>query len=251
MITEILTQLGLSTEEADLYQALLTHGPQTAVKLGKTSPVKRTYVYRIASELVKKGLVAIQKIDRTTIFTPLSPDYLLAVAEQQKQASTQAQTALEGILPSLKEQFQTFETKPVVSYYEGVAGIKKIFQSIYAPKSEPVYGCVDLEAADAAVPDKIVSELIPLRIKNKLQAISIVADSPAAREVHSKDAQSLRHSQLIDKKEYPLPAEIDVYEDKIALLSFAKGKFAGILIQNQDLATSLKSLFKLAFKKLK
>ena len=51
----------------------------------------------------------------------------------------------------------------------------------------------------------------------------------------------------MNKSTDPLPAEIDVYEDKIALLSFTKGKFVGILIQNQDIATSLKTIFKLAF----
>ena len=55
----------------------------------------------------------------------------------------------------------------------------------------------------------------------------------------------------MDKKTYPLPAEIDVYEDKVAMLSFAKGQFVGLLIQNKDIATSLKTIFKLAFQRSK
>ena len=70
-------------------------------------------------------------------------------------------------------------------------------------------------------------------------------------KLSKRDKKQLRESVLLDKKTYPLPAEIDVYEDKVAMLSFAKGQFVGLLIQNKDIATSLKTIFKLAFQRSK
>lgn len=249
MIDSVLVNIGLSKEQADIYKSLLSNGAQTATQLSRTTRVKRTYVYRICAELVKKGLVVQTKKNHTTIFSPQSPDNLLSLAQSQKQQAEQAQQTLENILPTLKEKYRVVETRPVVTYFEGIEGIKRVFADIYAPKKEPVYGCVDLEKADAAVPGYIVKELIPLRIKNKLFAKSFIAKSTQGKEVAKKDKESLRESLLLDKKQYPIPAEIDVYEDKIALLSFARGQFVGVLIQNQDLATSVKSIFKLAFEK--
>jgi sugar-specific transcriptional regulator TrmB len=249
MDASILTDVGLSADEADIYQSLLDNGPQTATQLEKTTKVKRTYVYRICAELVKKGLVIQTKKDHTTIFSPQSPDHLLSLAQNQKQQAEQAQQSLKNVLSTLRDKYRVVETRPVVTYFEGIEGIKKVFADIYAPKKEPVYGCVDLEKADTAVPGYIVKELIPLRIKNKLFAKSFIAKSAQGIEIAKKDKESLRESVLLDKKKYPMPAEIDVFEDKIALLSFAKGQFVGVLIQNQDLATSIKSIFKLAFEK--
>ncbi len=87
-----------------------------------------------------------------------------------------------------------------------------------------------------------------MRMKNRVTAYSLIADSPQARGVKKNDKTQLRKSILIDKKKYPLPAEIDVYEEKIAMLSFNKGEFVGIIVENKDLAESLRSIFKLSFK---
>jgi hypothetical protein len=49
----------------------------------------------------------------------------------------------------------------------------------------------------------------------------------------------------VDKDKYPLPAEINVYEDKIALLCFRNGNFISVLIEQEEMATTVKSLLKL------
>jgi sugar-specific transcriptional regulator TrmB len=247
MLSQILESVGLTPEQADIYLSLLTHGTQSASKLAKTTKVQRTYIYKVCQELISRGLIAQTKKDRGTTFLPMSPDHLLTYSEEQKTRSLQAQSALEGILPTLKDKYESVEERPVITYYEGIEGIKKVFKDIYGPKEEPVLGCVDLEKANTAVPGLVANELIPIRIKNQVLAKTILAESDEARNVKAKDKESLRESVLVDKKEYPLPAEIDVYEDKVAMLSFAKGKFVGILVQNKDIASSLKSILKLAF----
>jgi len=62
------------------------------------------------------------------------------------------------------------------------------------------------------------------------------------------DKNQLRETVLVDPREYPLSAEIDVYENKIALMDFSKGSFVGVLIENKSMAETLGSIFKLAFK---
>jgi sugar-specific transcriptional regulator TrmB len=251
MYEEILTSLGLTDEQTQIYLSLLSRGPQTVSQLTRSTKVQRTYIYRIAEELIGKGLVAIEGKAKKTTFTPLSPDHLLRQAEDAKTKAERAHLALEGILPRLKEKFSLINQRPVVTYYEGIEGIKKVFVDIYAPKNEPVYGCVDLEKSDTAVPGIVLKDLIPLRIKNKLFAKSFIAASPQAVKLQKKDKESLRESILLDKKEFPIPAEIDIYEDKVAMLCFTKGQFVGILIKNKDIAESLKSIMKLAFENSK
>ena len=247
MYKKVLENSGLKTGEAEIYDILLQYGDSPASDITSKTKHKRGMVYKFLDDLEKRGLVSTYKKNKKTYFRPEHPHRLLNTIEADLHEARTQRTALESILPSLDEAYRMNQTRPVVKYYEGIKGIKKVFEDIYSPKDEPVYGCVDLEKADKALPSLIVEDLIPLRIKNKLMAITFIADSKQAREVYKKDSFSYRESKLISKKKYPIPAEIDVYEDKVAMLGFDKEKFTGVIVQNKDIATSLKSIFKLAF----
>jgi sugar-specific transcriptional regulator TrmB len=254
MYKNILEKTGLKPGEAAIYDVLLLDGDSPASTLTSKTNYKRGMVYKFLDDLKKKGLVssynkkgATEK-SKKTYFRAEPPQKLMDQIENSLQEARSQKEALEAVLPNLETKYRLQQTKPSVTYYEGLAGTKKIFQDIYSPKDEPVYGCIDLEKADAAIPDHITKELIPLRIKNNVLAISFVADSPKGRDVHDKDEESLRKSVLLDKEEYPIPAEIDVYENKVAMLSFDREQFVGILIENKDIATTLKTIFRLAFK---
>lgn len=238
---------GLSEKQAKLYRLLLLNGESRPSTLSKKSGLKRGNVYALLKDLAFRGLVTEFEKDKVTYFRPEPPEKLTALIEAREKEVAIAKSLAADLLPSLTSQWKTSVGKPVIRYYEGEAGIHEIFTDIYKPKNDNVYGCVDLEEADRAFPEHILKTLIPLRIKNKVVAYSLIADSPQARLVATQDAIHLRKTILVDKKELPLPAEIDVYEDKIAMLSFAKGEFIGILIENKDFAQSLRSIFRKAF----
>ncbi len=251
MYKDALEQSGLKPGEAKVYDILLQYGHSPASELVKKANFKRGMTYKFLDDLKTKGLVTSFKKNKKTYFKAEHPHKLLQDIEDKLKEYQTQRISLEAAMPSLESSYLVQETKPTVIYYEDTLGLKKVFADIYSPKEEVVYGCVDLEIADKAIPEYISHELIPLRIKNKVKAISFIADSPTAKTVHEKDAVSFRKSVLLDKKKYPIPAEIDVYENKIAMLSFNKGKFVGILIENADIARSLKSIFKLAFENSK
>jgi sugar-specific transcriptional regulator TrmB len=251
MYKNVLEKSGLKSGEAEIYDLLLQYGDSPASQLTPKTKFKRGMVYKFLEDLEKIGLISKYERDRKTYFSPNHPSNLLNLLEKNVQEVRTQKTALEASLDEISASYRMVASKPTVTYYEGLSGIEKVFEDIYAPKEEPVYGCVDLEKSNKAMPNHITGKLIPLRIRNKVEAVTFLGDSKLAEEVKSKDRESLRKSVLLDKEKYPLPAEIDVYEDKIALLSFDKEKFVGILIENQDMATSLKSIFRLAYDKSK
>ncbi len=249
MYKKFLVDSGLSEGEATIYDILLQNGEISAATLTKQAPYKRGMIYKYLDDLKKRGLVSTFQRNKKTHFRPEHPNKLLQQIESDLNQTIAQQRSLEAIMPQLESSYLLQTTKPGITYFEDLTGIKKIFDDIYSPKDEVVYGAVDFEKANQAIPDYIQKKLIPLRINNKVFANSFIADSPTAREVSKKDEISLRKSVLLNKEKYPLPAEIDVYDNKIAMLSFEKGKFVGVLIENKDLATTLKSIFKLAFEK--
>src|SRR3989344_2602400 len=124
---EILTKIGLSKDEVEIYLSLLELGAQSASSLASNTKVKRTYTYRIARGLADKGLITEAKRGKATVFEPNSPDHLANLAEAKKLEAQQAQSSLEGILGSLKGKYSLIDEKPMVTTFEGIAGLKKVY----------------------------------------------------------------------------------------------------------------------------
>lgn len=238
---------GLAEKQAKLYRLLLITGEERPSALARKSGIKRANTYALLEDLARRGLVTKFEKDKVIYFRPEPPQRIADLIENRQRETDIARELTHDLLPNLTSQYNLSVGKPTISYFEGKDGLETVFKDIYAQKKEPVYGCVDLEIADQVFPAHITEHLIPLRIKNKLFVYSLVGNSAQAQVIQKEDVTHLRKTVLLSKKEYPLPAEIDVYEDKIAMLSFEQGKFIGMIIQNGAFATSLKSIFKLAF----
>jgi sugar-specific transcriptional regulator TrmB len=240
----LLTTAGLAPKEAQVYLFLLEKGATKASKIFQALNMKKGNTYALLDKLIEQGIV----IKKKTQFYPQPPLIVFSKLQEKAKLVKSSLDNFKNLLPELMSNYKLNIGKPTIRYFEGETGVMEIFEDIYAKKEGPVYGCVDLEKANQAMPSLITKKLIPQRIRNKLMAISLVADSPQAREVKQQDAQQYRQTTLIDKTAYPMPAEIDIYEDKIAMLTFTRGEFIGLLIENQDLATTMKSIMKLANK---
>src|SRR5690348_940333 len=109
MIDEVLKNLDLSKEEVEIYLSLLEKGTQNAQSISKNTSVKRTYVYKICEQLLKKGLVTFEKAGRATVFAPKSPDHLLTLVEQKKEKALEAERNLDRVIASLKEKYSNID----------------------------------------------------------------------------------------------------------------------------------------------
>lgn len=244
----LLLDAGLSDKEAKVYLVLLEKGTLSAPEIVKASGLKKGITYTILHKLALEELVVQFERDKKLHYQPSDPTKLKAMVERRKKAMDEVAKRIDSSLPALTSSYKLAVGKPTIQYYEGEEGIKAVFENIYGKKEKDpnVYGCVDLEKANTVFPSYIINKLIPKRIRNKIVAHTFIANSPLAQEIANKDAQELRQSVLLDKTIYPLPAEIDVYEDKVAMLSFERNQFIGILITNQAFADSLRSIFRLA-----
>ncbi len=242
-------QLGLSEKQAKIYRVLLGRRTARAALISSKSGINRSNTYVLLTDLVNRGLVRELSKGQVKSFQAVEPSKILELARKRQKELEAAGNLAEEMLPELTKVWKTSVGRPVVRYYEGRDGLEAVFEDVYAKKEGPVYGCVDLERMEGVFPETLASKLLPKRIKYGLMAYSIIGDSAKARELHKQDERQLRKSVLIDAQAFPLPAEIDVYEDKVAMLSFEKGEFVGVIIQNQAFATSLNSLFRLVFSK--
>jgi len=63
---------------------------------------------------------------------------------------------LDHLLPQLSKQYKLSIGKPTIQYFEGKEGLVKVFQDIYAPKNEPVYGALMLIGLKRLFPQSLI-----------------------------------------------------------------------------------------------
>ena len=119
----MLRQLGLSAHEATLYLLLLRHGETTAVTLARDAKLHKRTVYDELEKLQKKGLVSVKIKKYVKYFMPTNPQALQDFLDEK-------QHILGSLLPQLLQQFNQKGTKLSVTIFEGVEGMKIIFNEV-------------------------------------------------------------------------------------------------------------------------
>lgn len=247
---QLFVQLGLSDKESVLYDTLLKHGQLPAASLEKISGLKKN-TYILLKSLERRGLVQKMIKDGKSHYIVGSPDKLKNFLSEQEARVGETKAMLAELLPNLRQAYQEAVDRPTVQYFAGLSGLRAVFDEVYAPGKNEIWGCVGNEAPDKEFYEEIINKYRPMRVENGIITRVISPDSPKARELKKTEKQDLKEKLLIDAKKYPMPAEFDTWGNKIAMMSFAKNDFQAILIEHPDLSITLQSLLRLAIDLLK
>ncbi len=242
-IPDYFKQLGLSSEKATLYLTLLNSGPQTAITLAKLSGIKRTYVYHLSQELAKENLIKLSQKGRTTFFTALSPDTLLARAEERQTQARLAMAGLEAALPELQSKYHLSDAKPAVTYFEGVEGLRKVYKDVINTKEDIILFRSTHDEADPRGAE-ILKEHVEERTKAGIHTRAITPMVDIAVENFLKhDQERLFERHLTKNKNFFLPSQIMVYGTKVAITSFKSN--LSTIIDNPEISQTFRQLFDL------
>lgn len=250
MIPEVLINLGLSPEEADIYLSLINSGPQSAGQLAKSTKVKRTYIYSVSGSLIKKGLVTQTKKGKTTIFAPMSPDKLTSLVENKKVLIEQAENTLESIMPSLKEKFESVDSKPVIKYYEGESGTMKANMEVLAEKKEILAYLLVNKEIDKKM-DTFWQKYYKQRVENNIFVKAITPDTKEGIAYKERDKDELRETKLVPKDMFLINIEKNIVGNKVVFFSTKDGKLIATIIENKEIADAERSVFNILWQKLK
>jgi HTH-type transcriptional regulator, sugar sensing transcriptional regulator len=243
---EILSRLGLSPEQAEIYQSLLEKGPQTATSISHNTSVQRTYIYNLTEQLMEKGLVSLEKKGRTTLFKAQSPDLLLNLLEEQKQRTQQAERALEGILPQLKDLYAQAEERPVVSYYEGPEGVMRANMQILQEKTTILAYLVINKAIDTAMA-KYWKQYYKKRIEDNIHVKALTPDTKEGLAYQKRDSEELRETRLISYDKFPIRIEKNIAGNKVAFFSIKNDILMATIIENKEIADAERAIFDLVW----
>ena len=238
-VIEALKNLGVEDKEAKVYLACLELGNGTIQEVAEKSGVKRTSIYNILEDMKAKKLVSELKRENKISLIPQDPNDLVVRAEEKVKEVRVA-------LPELLSIYNLPANKPKVSYYQGIEGIKKVYQDFLEAK-EDVCGYSDYNKMFEAVDNDWLLEIPKKRAAAKVKFQCIAKDSKIAREIKSRDKEQLRETKLVTGVEFD--TEINIYGNKVALISFRR-PYVGVIIEDRAIVATMRSSWKLLWDRL-
>jgi HTH-type transcriptional regulator, sugar sensing transcriptional regulator len=237
-LNKTLEQIGLSEKEAKVYLVLLELREALPSTISKKAGVKRPTTYLILDELVKKGLSSKIKKGAYYHFQAVSPYNLLEDQYQKYHNFEQA-------LPELLNLHKAYAVKPEMSFFEGKEGIIRIMEDTLTSKTD-LLCWADVTLATTTLLKDYYPKYIAKKVKNKIWLRGIFCYDQEALKLKKREEEELREVYLIPKKDYPFKNEINIYDDKIAIISHQDQ--IGVIIRNKNIADTQRSIFKFAFK---
>ncbi len=241
-IIQSLKNLGLSEKEAKVYTALLQTNKATAYEVAKYSGLKKPTTYVILDELVDKGIA--MKIPRvkTMHYSAISPEDLFAMTKSRIKTA-------EEVLPELKAISKGRAIKKVrVAYYEGLDGVKEMYRKLH--KEMPGKNYVGFFAHGKNTPEELNELFAKINEKHRKLRIgrkAITVDDKSLNKYFSKDFM-YKHNIEIKKlpiSKYDSNISIEIYKSYTQI--FSHRYLQGIVIDNPDIAKTMKQIFKIVW----
>ena len=234
----LVEKLGLSGQEAKVYIAALELGKCLPKHLAEKAGVKRPTLYQILPKLIREGFLAETIVGKRRYFIPEDPQIFL---DKKKAELSQ----LEELMPELRLLLTASVSKPKISFYEGVEGIKKVtWDSMHS--KETIREFIGLHKIHPEMEEYHRDFYIPERIRRRKQIQIIISGPPKYGTIKlDTDPDASRKIKVIDGKKYPIPMDCYVYDDSISFLVFrADSEPVAVLLRSKEISTMLKSLHK-------
>ena len=240
-LQHVIQSVGLDAEEAKLYIAGLKLGTSPASAYAKNTGFNRITTYNQLEKLTKRGIFSAVRKKNAKWYQPISPEKLSIEAHKNAES-------LERVLPDLRGLMGNHHRTPRVRYYEGAEGVRDVYQDTLSAQTDILnFANSDIIRSFCKVYDK---EYVAQRVKKGIHLKGIAPDDDAGRKVQGKDKESFREIRLVSVKEFPINNEINIYDNKVAIISFSEDETEvfGVIIESKEVAQTQRQIFEMAWR---
>lgn len=206
---ETLKELGLSPNEARIYEALLELGESSVTEIATHTNIHRRNVYDAVNRLVDKGIITPVIEGKESRYAPIEPGKFLEMIEEKR-------IKLEQILPEMQKLFAQKKTAEGVFVYRGIEGFKNVLRDTLKAK-EFLYTIGGKSTWLDPYPYSLQYPFVESWLKEtKRKNIKLKILLDATAKDHYKPGPRLGNSEFrFLPKEYSSPALIDIYNDRV------------------------------------
>lgn len=239
---KLLESLNFSAKEATVYLALLESGTQAASYIARKVGYPKSTVLFLFDGLLKRGYIRKSNRGRVQYFYA-DPEDLKKVKERKIQ---EEQETLQKTIPLLKECKSPFSSEPKVTFFEGIDGCKRAYAMILESSTEVMEFGAHGDLVKKFGED-FMDDFIAKRAGKKIFLKAIAKKDSMHKKLSALDKEHLREIQFYAAEKGDLYSSIAIFEDKVLLLNLFRDAFA-ILIENKEVAETLKTIFRLQWR---
>lgn len=236
-LKEILINIGLNEKEAAVYLATLELGDSPASEIAIRSKLNRITTYDIIEKLTQKGFLSSYTHNKVKYFTATDPDEIRTDIRQKY-------LDFKSILPDLR-RLHGKTTHPRIKYYEGLQGIKKVYKDSLTAKTD-ILNYADSKSIRQFWPN-YDDEYVAERVKAKIFLKGIAPDDAHGQKLVAENKKSHREIRLIKPDKFGFSNEINIYDDKVSIISFGKEELIAMIIESPEIAETQRAIFMMAW----
>lgn len=243
MSIKLLEEIGLTEEQAKVYNCLVSLGGLQARKIALETKINRSLVYRILKQLVELHLIVETTNPRSvSIFSALHPSNLHSILKKKEEDLKLADRAFHETVSTLGSHFNMVCGKPSVRFYEGVEGVVILNKDIIHTKSDIklIRSPFDNNTEET---DKQAKKLLEDRAQQGIKTKLIVPIKNIPSTISAEwDNKNLIERRRVSRDELLNTAQLVVYGKKVAFTSFGSCMITTI-IEDEGIANTCSMLF--------
>jgi HTH-type transcriptional regulator, sugar sensing transcriptional regulator len=231
MMQDFLSEVGLSKNEARIYQMLLESGPSMVGDISSKTKIHRRNVYDSIERLKEKGFASWTIRNNRKFFEAVDPKRIIDIFDERKEK-------VKSIIPLISRR--GLDDRSVVKLYTGREGRKIIFNDKLNSKGEQL-------VLGAHEPSKTSSKYKLYHQKRIAKGIHLKFLYPASEIKAAEYFSKLKYVQarILPKPLSESPVTVNIYENKVAFLMEDKKKqpSISILIEDKNLSEDFRKYF--------
>lgn len=236
-LQNVLTNIGLTSKESKVYLASLELGPSPASDIALRAKLNRVSTYDILEKLIKRGFLSTYTQKRVKYFVATEPDIL-------RQDVRQKYLDFKEALPDLRRLHGSTYV-PRIRYYEGIDGVKKVYADTLTAKTE-IFNYADSKSIREFWPD-YDEEYVNQRVKRRIYLRGIAPLDELGQKIAADNEKKHREIRLVKAGSFAFANEINIYDDKVSIVSFGKNEVVGIIIESPEIANTQRAIFMMAW----
>ena len=242
-IKKLLTDVGLTETEIQVYLSGLSLGPTRATAIAEHTGLKRPRIYHALETLEEKGLVGKRPSKGTTTFIAEQPEQILSVLKRKQididALSKKVQNSI-SLFPTFDNQTLGF---PHIQYFKGMEGAKTIAERVYVNTNDEILGLnPPFKYIEDEIPSEYFMAYLDKRAKLGIKVRSIWQDQPVVSEFanHERFGREIRMAPVEKFGEFR--CIISIVGNNVIMLSVQPEVF-GLLITSSTVAQTMRNMW--------
>lgn len=211
MYEGIFTEIGLSPNEAKMYETMLSEGEMTVGEVALKSKIHRRNVYDAMNRLIEKGLVFQVLGTGENHYRPVDPAKLMELVDEKR-------VKLEGVLPRLEVLFKARPEQEASYIYKGIEGFKNYLRDILSVREDVCF----IGAKGAWFDPRLQPFLSRFLVDAKKRGVKYrhIFDHEV-RQCESTVLKAVGKPYKFFPKKYSTSSMVDVFGDRVVLFTGA------------------------------